>query len=104
MPVPGRGLQCSYRAASQSVVLSNLLFWLILCSSRGAPRGPGWTRGQPELTIKRYRAHIQGDNAVYIAQRERVAEGMRVAGWQEGITASFTVQTFAGIHWSDDPS
>jgi TolB-like protein/class 3 adenylate cyclase/Flp pilus assembly protein TadD len=37
----------------------------------------------PNFTIKRYRAHIQSDNAVYLAQRERVAEGMRMAGVPE---------------------
>jgi hypothetical protein len=30
-----------------------------------------------------HRAHIQSDNAVYLAQRERVAEGMRMAGVPE---------------------
>jgi TolB-like protein/class 3 adenylate cyclase len=34
----------------------------------------------PNFTLKRYLAHIQSDNAVYLAQRERVAEGMRLAG------------------------
>ncbi len=37
----------------------------------------------PNFTIKRYLAHVESDNAVYIAQRERVAEGMRMAGVPE---------------------
>jgi hypothetical protein len=37
----------------------------------------------PNFTIKRYLAHVQSDNAVYLGQRERIAEGMRLAGVPE---------------------
>jgi tetratricopeptide (TPR) repeat protein len=38
----------------------------------------------PNFTIRRYRALAESDNAVYLAQRERIAEGMRLAGAPEG--------------------
>jgi TolB-like protein/class 3 adenylate cyclase/tetratricopeptide (TPR) repeat protein len=37
----------------------------------------------PKFTIKRFRAGAQSDNAAFLAQRERVAEGMRKAGLPE---------------------
>jgi len=40
--------------------------------------------GNPRFTIKRYRAAASSDNAVYLAQRERIIEGMRLAGVPEG--------------------
>jgi len=36
------------------------------------------------VTIKRFRAAAQSDNAVYLAQRERIIEGMRLADVPEG--------------------
>jgi TolB-like protein len=39
--------------------------------------------GNPRFTIKRFRASACGDNAVYLAQRERIIEGMRMAGVPE---------------------
>jgi TolB-like protein len=38
----------------------------------------------PRFTIKRYLAAACSDNAVYLAQRERIIEGMRLAGVPEG--------------------
>jgi tetratricopeptide (TPR) repeat protein len=38
----------------------------------------------PKLTLGRFRAGAQGDDAVYLAQRERLIEGMRKAGAPEG--------------------
>ncbi len=38
----------------------------------------------PKFTIARFRAGAQSDNAVFLAQRERVIEGMRLAGVPEG--------------------
>ena len=38
----------------------------------------------PKFTLGRFRAGAQSDNAVYLAQRARVAEGMRLAGVPEG--------------------
>jgi tetratricopeptide (TPR) repeat protein len=38
----------------------------------------------PKFTIRRFRAGVQSDNAVYVAQREQVIEGMRLAGAPEG--------------------
>ena len=38
----------------------------------------------PNFTVKGYLAHVQSDNVVYLAQRERVADGMRLAGVPEG--------------------
>ena len=38
----------------------------------------------PRFTIKRFRAAASSDNTVYLAQRERIIEGMRVAGVPEG--------------------
>jgi tetratricopeptide (TPR) repeat protein len=40
--------------------------------------------GIPSFTIKRFRAAASSDNAVYLAQRERIIEGMRLAGVPEG--------------------
>jgi TolB-like protein len=40
--------------------------------------------GHPRFTIKRFRAGVNSDNAVYLAQRERIIEGMRIAGVPEG--------------------
>jgi hypothetical protein len=38
----------------------------------------------PKFTLQRYRAGEQSDNPVYRAQRERIIEGMRLAGVPEG--------------------
>ena len=38
----------------------------------------------PGFTIARYRAGVQTDNPTYLAQRERIIEGMRKAGVPEG--------------------
>ncbi len=38
----------------------------------------------PEFTIGRYRLGVVSDNPTYLAQRERVIEGMRLAGVPEG--------------------
>jgi len=38
----------------------------------------------PGFTLKRYGALVESDNPVYLAHRERVAEGMRVVGVPEG--------------------
>jgi hypothetical protein len=38
----------------------------------------------PNFTLRRFRAGAQSDNAVYLAQRARVIEGMRLAGVPEG--------------------
>jgi TolB-like protein/Flp pilus assembly protein TadD len=38
----------------------------------------------PTFTISRFRAGVQSDNPTYLAQRERVYEGMRKAGVPEG--------------------
>ena len=38
----------------------------------------------PKFTLGRFRAGAQSDNAVYLTQRARVAEGMRLAGVPEG--------------------
>ena len=38
----------------------------------------------PKFTLGRFRAGDQSDNAVYLAQRARLAEGMRLAGVPEG--------------------
>jgi hypothetical protein len=38
----------------------------------------------PNFTIKRFCAGIQSDNSAFLAQRERVAKGMRLAGVPEG--------------------
>jgi hypothetical protein len=38
----------------------------------------------PSFTIHRYRSGAPGDNAIYLAQRERVYDGMRKAGVPEG--------------------
>src|SRR6516165_6696283 len=39
---------------------------------------------QPNFTIRRFRANPYGDNPGYLAKRERVYEGMRLAGVPEG--------------------
>ena len=38
----------------------------------------------PSFTIRRFRLNAQGDNPTYLAKRERVAEGMCMAGVPEG--------------------
>jgi TolB-like protein/class 3 adenylate cyclase/Tfp pilus assembly protein PilF len=38
----------------------------------------------PNFTIKRFRAALESDNPVYLAQHARVAEGMRMVGVPEG--------------------
>jgi hypothetical protein len=38
----------------------------------------------PTFTISRFRAGVGSDNATYLAQRERVYDGMRKAGIPEG--------------------
>jgi Tetratricopeptide repeat len=38
----------------------------------------------PAFTIKRMRAGLESDHAAYMVQRERITEGMRVAGLPEG--------------------
>src|SRR5580704_15069710 len=37
----------------------------------------------PTFTIRRYRAAISSDNPIYLAGRERIYEGMRIAGVPE---------------------
>ncbi|HXW31199.1 MAG TPA: adenylate/guanylate cyclase domain-containing protein, partial [Xanthobacteraceae bacterium] len=38
----------------------------------------------PTFTLRRYRAGARSDNSIYLAQRERIYEGMRKAGVPEG--------------------
>ena len=38
----------------------------------------------PSFNIRRFRASASTDNATYLAKRERVYEGMRMAGVPEG--------------------
>jgi TolB-like protein/DNA-binding winged helix-turn-helix (wHTH) protein/Tfp pilus assembly protein PilF len=38
----------------------------------------------PKFAIRRFRAGVQSDNPVYLAQRERIVEGLRWAGVPEG--------------------
>ncbi|MCP1747689.1 tetratricopeptide (TPR) repeat protein [Bradyrhizobium japonicum] len=38
---------------------------------------------QPNFTIRRFRASLYSDNPSYLARRERVYEGMRLAGVPE---------------------
>jgi hypothetical protein len=38
----------------------------------------------PGFTLRRYRACVQSDNAVFLVQRARSPEGMRLAGVPEG--------------------
>jgi Flp pilus assembly protein TadD len=38
----------------------------------------------PSFTICRFRANVASDNPTYLAQRERIYEGMRKAGLPEG--------------------
>ena len=38
----------------------------------------------PKFTLRRFRAGANSDNAVYLAPRERIIEGMRLAGVPEG--------------------
>ena len=38
----------------------------------------------PNFTIRRFRAGITSDNATFLAQRERIIEGLRLAGVPEG--------------------
>ena len=38
----------------------------------------------PNFTIARFRAGVRSNNALLLSQRERVIEGMRMAGVPEG--------------------
>jgi hypothetical protein len=38
----------------------------------------------PGFTMRRYRAHPPSDNPIFLAGRERIYEGMRLAGVPEG--------------------
>jgi hypothetical protein len=38
----------------------------------------------PNFTIRRYRTALPSDNPTYVARRERIYEGMRLAGVPEG--------------------
>jgi len=38
----------------------------------------------PRFTIRRFQRHLSSDNPTYLAERERVYEGMRMAGVPEG--------------------
>ncbi len=42
----------------------------------------------PKFTLARFRGGAESDNPVYLAQRERVTEGMRAAGVPEQLTAA----------------
>ena len=37
----------------------------------------------PKFTLSRFRVGTESDNAVYLAQRDRLVEGMRMAGVPE---------------------
>jgi hypothetical protein len=38
----------------------------------------------PKFTLRRFRADVESDNPIFLPQRERVAEGMRLAGMPLG--------------------
>jgi hypothetical protein len=38
----------------------------------------------PSFTIRRFRLNAQSDNPIYLAQRERIYHGLRMAGVPEG--------------------
>ena len=38
----------------------------------------------PNFTVSRFRAHVPSDNPIFLASRERLIEGMRLAGVPEG--------------------
>jgi hypothetical protein len=38
----------------------------------------------PAYTVRRYRAGVATDNPTYLSQRERICEGMHIAGVPEG--------------------
>jgi TolB-like protein/class 3 adenylate cyclase len=42
-----------------------------------------WRRSHPNFTLAKFRAETRGDNPIYLAQRERVYEGLRRAGMPE---------------------
>ena len=48
----------------------------------------------PDFTLAGFRASAESDNPVYLAQRERVIEGMRKAGVPEGLKARGSITTF----------
>ena len=47
-------------------------------------RGEGRPRHYSKFTLRRFRAGVESDNAVFLAQRARVAEGMRRLAAPEG--------------------
>jgi tetratricopeptide (TPR) repeat protein len=38
----------------------------------------------PDFTLRRFRADLPSDNSIYVAGRERIYEGMRLAGVPQG--------------------
>jgi TolB-like protein/class 3 adenylate cyclase/Tfp pilus assembly protein PilF len=51
----------------------------------------------PNFTIKRFQAAAESDNPVYLAQRERVIEGMRLAGAPEDLRGVVDIAQPAGV-------
>ncbi|MBV8406527.1 MAG: adenylate/guanylate cyclase domain-containing protein [Alphaproteobacteria bacterium] len=49
----------------------------------------------PTFTVRKFRAEAVGDNAVYLAQRERLCEGLLMAGVPEEIAVSKTPEAVA---------
>jgi TolB-like protein/class 3 adenylate cyclase len=51
----------------------------------------------PTFTVGKFRAEAVGDNAAYLAQRERLCEGMLIAGVPETITMSKAPEAVASV-------
>ena len=59
-------------------------------AGRGAEAAEAWAAGrrlQPNFTIAKFRRETASSNSAYLAQRERVCEGMRLAGIPEDFAA-----------------
>ena len=53
-------------------------------------------RRQPQVHDQTLPRRRRASSAVYLAQRERIIEGMRLAGVPEGMSATLLVTTFVG--------
>jgi TolB-like protein/class 3 adenylate cyclase len=78
-----RGLESNY---TYPVGHFHLAAALALLGSQGDARAAAQAglALDPSLTVRRYRAGASSDNPIYLAGRERIYEGMRIAGVPEG--------------------
>jgi tetratricopeptide (TPR) repeat protein len=77
-----RGLDANRNNALANFVLAAALAWLGSLDQARAAVQAGLTL-DPKFTIRRFRAFAASDHPAYLAGRERIYEGMRLAGVPE---------------------